>query len=646
MQACPAIISASRAQLIREFYVIYIMTNFFRPCLSIALLLLYTPFFAIADDATNSASTSTTSAASAPSVTQASIITPPAGGTPLFEGGVESQFKLRGGPDIAASKMVPATGVPFAQAIEMQSIKQPAKVWDLQLGYTVPGGIKKGDALWVSIWARSTQTSNEIHEALSQFCLDAHSGNRLAAMNFSGNSQWQQYAWAFTALCDCAPNSAGVTLRGGYRPQTIQLGGFQMINYGTTVAAADLPHSTITYPGMEADAPWRKAAADRIEKYRKADVKVEVKDASGQPVTGATVRLQQTKQEFGFGSCVTPELIMGTGPDNDHYRQIIKDDFSKVVFENSLKWGSWEKGAKAGHKQTLDAMHWLLDNGVEIRGHNLVWPGWVKMPDDMKPYKGDKVALEQHIEDHIKDEVGGVKGMVTDWDVVNEPYGEHEVLDFLGQDVMANWFKIANSVDPKPILLVNDFAGFLNLGQDTSQKDYFEKTLQHLKDQGAPIGGLGIESHFGSQLTAPEELLKELDRWAALGLDIEITEFDIDVPDDQVQAQYTRDFMTACFSNPSVTTILIWGFWQSADWIPNGALYRKDWSIKPNGQAWNDLVLKEWHTDVTADTDAVGLVSTRGFMGQYQVTVTYHGATKTFSLTLPKAGATLSAVMP
>jgi GH35 family endo-1,4-beta-xylanase len=211
---------------------------------------------------------------------------------------------------------------------------------------------------------------------------------------------------------------------------------------------------------------------------------------------------------------------------------------------------------------------------------------------------------------------------------------------------MTTWFQLAHQVDPKPVLFLNDYAGLVNLGEDTPHKDAFEKTLRDLKAHGAPIGGLGIQSHFGDELTPPALLVKELDRWAALGLQIQITEFDIDIPDEKIQAQYTRDFMTAVFSHPAVTAIIIWGFWENAHWRPRAALYRKDWSIKPNGEAWNDLVLKEWHTDVTAQTDAAGLAATRAFMGKYQITVTYQGQTKAWPLDLSTQGADFSAVMP
>ena len=43
------------------------------------------------------------------------------------------------------------------------------------------------------------------------------------------------------------------------------------------------------YGGRDADAPWRAAAAARIEQHRKGDFTLRVVDAAGVPIVGATV---------------------------------------------------------------------------------------------------------------------------------------------------------------------------------------------------------------------------------------------------------------------------------------------------------------------------------------------------------------------
>lgn len=136
-------------------------------------------------------------------------------------------------------------------------------------------------------------------------------------------------------------------------------------------------------------------------------------------------------------------------------------------------------------------------------------------------------------------------------------------------------------------------------------------------------------------------MLAILDRFAALGLDISITEHDIDTQDEQLQADFTRDFLTTVFSHPSVVAILTWGFWENSHWRPNAAYYRSDWSITPAGQAWLDLVMKKWWTTASLETGANGAARTRGFLGSYEITVTHGGVSKTVRAALPAAGASV-----
>jgi len=435
----------------------------------------------------------------------------------------------------------------------------------------------------------------------------------------------------------------------GFWPQTIEVGGLSVVNYARKVRTADLPRTGFTYPGREADAPWRRAAAERIEKLRKGDLAVVVKDASGKPLAGADVHVAMKRHAFGFGSAVSSEGLLDDTPNGAKFRDTVQRLFNKVVFENDLKWGSWGWEDLNRRARMFKAYAWLKEQGLEVRGHCLVWPAWGNMPDDVKKLKGDPAALGRRIADHVREEVAAMKGKLVEWDVINEPYTNHDVMDILGNDVMVDWFKIAREADPEVELFINDYSILSAGGRDTAHQDHYEKTIRFLTEKGAPVGGIGMQGHFGWQLTAPPRLLEVLDRFAGLGKDIEVTEFDIDVSDEQLQADYLRDFMTTLFSHPKVKGILMWGFWEGRHWKPQAALFRRDWSVKPNGQAWMDLVLKEWWTDASGKSDAGGWFTTRGFLGDYEVTVQAPlapgGKGKVVRAVLPAGGTTVTVTM-
>jgi len=264
------------------------------------------------------------------------------------------------------------------------------------------------------------------------------------------------------------------------------------------------------------------------------------------------------------------------------------------------------------------------------------------MPRDVQQLKDDKAAFQKRILDHIREEVAATKGRILEWDVINEPFSNHDAMDVLGREAMVAWFQAARETDPAARLFINDYAILARSGRDKRHQDHYFDTVKFLIDRGAPLDGIGLQSHFGGDLTPPGRLLAILDRFAAFGKTLAVTEFDINVKDEELQAAYTRDFLTALFSHPAVNGILMWGFWEGRHWRPQAALFRRDWSVKPVGETWQALVFKEWWTDVAARTDTQGRVSVRGFLGDYEVTAKVGDKSRTVRLALPKGGASVT----
>ncbi len=362
--------------------------------------------------------------------------------------------------------------------------------------------------------------------------------------------------------------------------------------------------------------PWREAAEARIERIRKAELTVQVLRADGKPAEGVPVRVRMTKHAFGWGTAIAGRFLLGEGEDSDKYRRAILDNFNMAVLENDLKWPQWERDRET----PLAALQWLHANGItRVRGHTLVWPGWRWLPKDLKELAGDPQALRKKVLDHIRDEVSATRGLLEDWDVVNEPYTNHDLIDILGREEMVAWYKAAKEFDPKPVLFLNDFNILSAGGRDTAHQRHFYETLRFLLDRGAPLGGIGMQGHF-REATPPEKLLEILDLFSEFNLPIRITEFDFETDDEKLQAEFTRDFLTVCFSHPRVDAFLMWGFWEGRHWRPRGAMLRKDWSAKPNYEVWRELVHRRWRTEAEGVTGAGGEYGIRAFRGEYEIT--------------------------
>lgn len=425
------------------------------------------------------------------------------------------------------------------------------------------------------------------------------------------------------------------------------------------VAVSDMVAAPPAYPGQELDAPWRAEASTRIDALRKADLQVNVTDSLGNPISGANVSVQMTEHEFGFGSAVQARRLRDNHPQHNTYKQKTSELFNLATIENNLKWPPWEGewGSNFTQLGAQNAINWLASQDIDVRGHALVWPGYNNLP---QPIKGlldsaplntsEQQQLRAAIAAHIADIGGTFAGQLAAWDVINETRTNHDVMDNLseGDLAMVDWFNAIQAIDPTATRYLNDF-GILNSAGGTNtfnQQTYFD-TIQYLLDNNAPIEGIGFQSHFSQgDLTGPEAIWTILDRFETLGLDMQITEFDVNTTDEQLQADFTRDFMTAVFAHQGIDDFVFWGFWEDAHWRPNAALFNSDWSIKPNGQAYLDLVFGDWWTDEDLVAALDGAATTRGFKGEYEITVTHEGETEVVMATLTDGGLELDVELP
>jgi GH35 family endo-1,4-beta-xylanase len=559
----------------------------------------------------------------------------PPGGVSLLSGDTVSSFQLWADPAIVAPiEVVPATGQPFRQALRLRTLANTDTPYTVQLHAATAAPVHVGDVLYATFYLRSPDSKDEGGATEMAIEQGPPAYRKLAEMGGSAGPVWRQIAIRFMATREnigdqeIPAGKANILFRLGYGPQTIEIGGVQILNFGATVRLQDLPPPIISYAGSEPDAPWRKAAGERIERIRKAPLSVVVKDSAGRPVPGATVSVNMLRHAFGFGSAVSAAGILDQSPDGAKYRDTILKYFNKVVMENDLKWRDWEEN----RQRAIDGVTWLRAHGIAVRGHNLVWPSWKNMPDDLAALKDNPAALRKRVDDHILDEVTAMKGQCVEWDVVNEPYSNHDLTDILGKDAIAQWYRLAHQADPAAKLYINDYDTVESGRQNNPHTDFYEQTIRSLLDHGVPLSGIGIQSHFAWNLPAPVAVLKGLDRFALLGREIEITEHDIDVTDEQLQADYTRDYLTLAFSHPAVTGFLSWGFWEGRHW-------------KPAGRVRIDLVRNKWWTRVSGVTDSRGAYNTRGFLGDYEITVTCNGKSKSVHTTLRKDSPPVDVVM-
>ena len=377
------------------------------------------------------------------------------------------------------------------------------------------------------------------------------------------------------------------------------------------------------YDGMHDGAAWRHAAMDRIERERKQDFLLMVVDSAGNTIPNASVEIELNRHDFGFGGGLKlsrffdekfPEEI------REQYKSLASRLFHKTVALNGFKWKHIDNNL-----QYVDQfLAWCEASALPVRGHTLVWPRFRRAPAAVSKLADKPDELRATIRAHINRMVTSYRGRIVEWDVLNEPFTEHEYMDILGETAAVDWFVATQEDDPDALRYINDF-GVLTRPNKKHQDHYFDYA-GWLLDQGAPLQGIGFQAHNPADfpLESPENMLETLDRFAGHGLDLQITEFDVERTDRELQARYTMDFMIAVFSHPATVGLLTWTPFEYGSGMvskPEAAMYDRNLQPRPNGEVWDLLVNQHWRTRESGATSATGTFDFRGFPGTYGVRV-------------------------
>lgn len=555
-----------------------------------------------------------------------------------------------GGGTGAVKKIVNADStLPFAKASQLKTKQTGANSWEPQ--FQSPTNIiplSKGDVLFYIFYLRVIESINPNGEGSGIFYVQRSSSpwTSLGSSSLTFRSSWRKMYVVAQAGEDYPINSMEFTIHLGSQAQTVEVGGIIALNLGQGVDLADLPRNPLYWDGMDAGAAWRAAADARIEQIRKGNLTVVVKNQNGDFVKNAAVSVNMKNHAYGFGTFIANLVLQNTTNAQKYKAELLKL-FNRATTPFYMGDGGWGWYSSESAKQEYRNMAgWLQDNNIPAKGHVLVWPSWTWMPPFFRNYENDPAGLRAAIEEHLDTlvPIGEEKGLI-EWDVVNEPHINHDVMDICGDDIMIEWYKRVHEIDPKPRLILNEYNIIMGGGDPAFQAD-FEKYIELLLNGGAPLGGLGVQCHFDENLPGIPRVLEILDRFAKYNLPIQVTEFDINTYDEEGQANFTRDFFTAIFSHPITNKLVMWGFWEGDQWIPNGSMIRTNWSYKPNYHVYNDLLFNKWWTREEGSSTRQGVYQTRGFLGEYEISATLDGKTATANVNLVKDGTTVEIQIP
>lgn len=296
----------------------------------------------------------------------------------------------------------------------------------------------------------------------------------------------------------------------------------------------------------------------------------------------SSVSLGAAAQHRGrvYGSAVSQQAL----EDRD-FRSLLLQQVGSLTPENGLKWEVVQP--QRGHfdfRQGDALLRLARRHGLEMRGHTLVWgqqePPWLQTvaSSDLGPI----------LKAHIQMVVGHYRGQLRSWDVINEPISDdgsglrrHRWWRALGPEYIALALEWAHQSDPGARLLINEYGLEAETPAAATKRRGLLALLRQLQRRDVPLHGLGIQAHLQAgpapgRYDALAEFLKQVQ---ALGLEIQITELDVDdrqLPGDPelrdrvVAAEYDR-FLAAVLSNPAVRQVTTWGLSDRYTWLNSQA---------------------------------------------------------------------------
>lgn len=275
--------------------------------------------------------------------------------------------------------------------------------------------------------------------------------------------------------------------------------------------------------------------------------------------------------------------FLGTNP--AAYDTVVAHEFSMIVAGNVMKWSSIHRDSRYAYRYANPdiMMSFAAANAMKVRGHTLFW--YQQNPTWLTSTTWNAETLKVVLKEHVDSVVGHYKGRIAAWDVVNEALNDgtgtlrvtgSPWATTIGRSYIDLAFREARAVDPAALLFYNDY----NLEFPGAKQDSAFALVSDMKSRGVPIDGVGFQAHFqvnadGSGVPSQATLVTTLQRFAALGLKVHITELDIRVRTPgataaELTAQSTgyANVVGACLAVSACEAIVVWGLNDGESWVP------------------------------------------------------------------------------
>lgn len=261
--------------------------------------------------------------------------------------------------------------------------------------------------------------------------------------------------------------------------------------------------------------------------------------------------------------------------DRRPFVDLLTSQFSLLTTDGEMHWDSFRPSPDEYDFDDVDRLVDFADQqGMTVEGHHLVWDEKNAQPEWLKSGNYSQQQLRDIMRQHIGAVAGRYKGKIDAWSVVNEPFSRAQHIFGLeawwadqlggGTGYIDDAFRWARQADPQATLILNDFYNETATSVANAQYDY----VKSAKARGVPIDAIGIQMHIDAAYPPKKaDMVWNMQRFAALGTPVYITEFDINsskVIGDaaykaQLEARIAGDAVRACIESRNCVSFTVFG---------------------------------------------------------------------------------------
>ena len=268
---------------------------------------------------------------------------------------------------------------------------------------------------------------------------------------------------------------------------------------------------------------------------------------------------------FRLGAGLYGSALSNCAINSPEYMIVVKKHFNSVTLTNLMKPAyildqarSMQNAAQGIKDPALSfsncdpVLAWCMENGVQFRGHTLVWHAQTPEWFFREGYTNDGPLVDREtmlyrLESYIRQYLTYVQekypGVVYCWDVVNEAVEPSSAGDsgsffycrksyddgkpnlwyqVIGEEYVEMAFTYARKYAAEGVsLFYNDYNAY-----DPKKLENIYKLCEYLNSKGL-IDGIGMQGYWGISYPALGTIKDAISKYAELGLEIQITELSI-----------------------------------------------------------------------------------------------------------------------